>query len=206
VNRILATICSFVFHPLLITSMLVTTLAFVTPELIGQTESTQKLLLIGLVFTLTFVLPVINIAILKFTSNISKFSLAKREERIFPMVLTSVYYGFCLYFLVFQIQAPDLLIVITGAITATVVLLTIITFYWKISIHSAGIWGSTGILLAIQLQMPGLFMIWPLVSAIILAGIVSSSRLFLGAHNPKQIFAGGGLGFAISFLSLYFFW
>lgn len=200
----LASIFSIVYHPLLMTSLLMTFLSFATPELLGYVNETNRLWLIGTFFVLTFLLPVMNIYILKLTSNISSMHLNNRRERVFPMALTCIYYGVTAYFLIFEFplgsKVVNLLII---AVFITITAVMIITFFWKISAHSAGAWGGVGFFMALNFQITNLNLQLPLIISILLAGLISSSRLYLNAHNIQQIFVGGLLGFIICFTSVY---
>jgi len=70
----------------------------------------------------------------------------------------------------------------------------IITFFWKISLHMAGISGVIGGLLILSIKF-GLGISPFLLIAIVAAGFVASARLYLNAHNPSQIFVGFAIGF-----------
>jgi len=43
------------------------------------------------------------------------------------------------------------------------------------------------------------YLLWPTALAILAAGAVMSSRLYLNAHTPRQILIGSVAGFAIGF-------
>ena len=45
---------------------------------------------------------------------------------------------------------------------------------------------------------------WPMVAAIIVSGLLASSRLCLGLHDGWEVLAGFGGGFLVSSLSLLY--
>ena len=96
--------------------------------------------------------------------------------------------------------------IIMVATTLLIALLTLITFWYKISIHSAGIWGAAGYLTAILVKGHQAEVLLPLSIAFLIAGAVGSARMYLNLHTLKQVVWGGIIGFFVSFLSLYIFW
>ena len=70
-----------------------------------------------------------------------------------------------------------------------------ISYFWKISIHMAGMGGITGLLFMLCHQLDcNLFV--PISLAIFFSGLVGSSRLIAGSHKPAQIYVGYLLGLA----------
>ncbi len=90
--------------------------------------------------------------------------------------------------------------------TLLIAILTLITFWYKISIHSAGIWGAAGYLAAIVVKGHQSDVLLPLILTFLVAGAVGSARMYLNLHTLKQVIFGAITGFAVSFLSLYIFW
>ena len=82
---------------------------------------------------------------------------------------------------------------------ASVVLAILINLKWKVSIHMIGIGGIVGMFfgmstfLLIDLRMPILI-------ALVVAGIIGTARLSMGAHRPSQLY----LGFLVGFCCEYF--
>ena len=81
--------------------------------------------------------------------------------------------------------------------TFVVFVATAITFFWRISLHTIGMGGLLGFFTEMmvtqtfnQSMMIPVFMI-----TVIIAGLVGSARLYLGAHTPAQIYAGYAVGF-----------
>ncbi len=83
-------------------------------------------------------------------------------------------------------------------VTLLVAISTLITFFYKISIHSLSMWGAVGIVLPLNKIVEG-SLLWPTAAIIAIAGLVMSSRLFLNAHTPREILLGAVVGFSIGF-------
>lgn len=202
----LANIFSILYHPLLMTSLMIGFLIFYSPELLGQVSGPSRWWLLGTFFVLTFLLPMINIYVLKLTSSISSMQMHNRQERVFPMALTSIYYGVTAYFLLFKFPLGSVILnIIIIGVFITITAITLVTFFWKISAHSAGAWGGVGFFLALFIHNSGGPFLLPLIISILLSGLISSSRLYLNAHSIQQVTAGGLLGFLICFSTFYFF-
>ena len=195
--RTAAKIVSFVFHPLLMTTYLVLLLGIFFPQMLLIKASALKLFAL-LIFFVTFVLPVLNMVMFKMNGVISSFTLASRAERIMPFIFISIIYSLvtALFFYkgAFGANFNKLMLIVC----LMVVIATVITFFYKISIHSVSIWGAVGILLPLNKIVEG-SLLWPTAAIIVIAGFVMSSRLFLNAHTPREILFGAVVGFSISF-------
>ena len=80
---------------------------------------------------------------------------------------------------------------------------TIITYFWKISVHAIGISGIIGVLTRIAFSVQSIELLIFLMIGLILSGFVMSARLSLNAHTPKQIYMGFLVGFLISFIASF---
>ena len=191
-------------HPLLMATYLVMATGFLVPEMVGMNtfRLQGKWIIIGIFALLTFVLPMLSMVVLRVFGNISSIQLEDRSERLLPMAFTTVYYVLAAYVLVWKTQVPLPLAAILISITLTLIFITFATFFWKISAHSAGIWGCTGILFGLNLSYPEGELLNLMIITILLAGALSSARLYLGAHNPAQVAAGAIAGFLICFITL----
>jgi membrane-associated phospholipid phosphatase len=81
---------------------------------------------------------------------------------------------------------------------------TIITLFYKISLHSMAIWGFIGILLPLNKISEDGRLLVPTIVAIVLAGLIMSSRLQLNAHTPREILMGSIAGLLITFGAMTF--
>jgi membrane-associated phospholipid phosphatase len=86
--------------------------------------------------------------------------------------------------------------------TALAALVCMATFVIKISVHAVVAAGFAGILL--NLANIGAFdtLMVPALIAIVLAGLVMSSRLFLNAHTLSEVGWGGVLGFTVGYIGV----
>lgn len=155
-----------------------------------------------IIFLITFLIPVVSISFLRVTNTINSFKLNNRKERIIPFSFISVFYLTATFLFIYKVQMGPSINLVLGTITAIIIFITVITFFWKISAHSAGVGGMLGFMLAFYLKDPQFGNLWILALIVIISGAVMSSRLYLNVHNPRQVYAGALIGFLISFLSI----
>jgi membrane-associated phospholipid phosphatase len=189
---------SIIFHPLLLTTYLVLVLGYFMPEML-RLQTSQLLPFALVVVIITFILPGVNLLILKFFGNIKSLTMVTRQDRYVPFIMISVFYvAATIIFYTMQRVSPNFtkLLMIVSALVVTA---TIITFFFKISVHALAMWGSIGILLPLNKLTLGQ-LIMPTVLVIIIAGLVMSARLYLQAHTPREILYGSVVGFGLSFL------
>ena len=200
-NR-LANIFSIVFHPLLM-PLYGLVIIFSAPTVLGYLPFTVKKILFFIVLINNVLIPLTLMPYLRYRNIISSYSIEDKQERITPLMIVSFLY--CITsFIVFRFQLPFFIKSFTLASTLLVIVVAIINFWWKISVHSAAAGALTGIVVILSFKMytP---LTWYLISAILMSGLVLSSRLRLNSHNPLQVWIGFLTGFAVSGLFIALF-
>ncbi len=137
-------------------------------------------------------IPLTLIPIFIYLRQIQQISLEKKKERLVPLFLTMI----CLligYYLVAKFSPIKIINLFLLASSVIVFLIFIISIFWKISIHMAGIGGITALIGVISLTYKTDMTI-VLCAAILLTGIIASTRLALEAHSPLQLLAGYSVG------------
>jgi hypothetical protein len=132
---------------------------------------------------------------------ITSWTISERKERNIPLIITTVLY-FATSFIIFRFPIPGFLKSFIFASAFLSLMVTVINFWWKISIHSVGAGSLIGLVLILSLKMltP---LEWYLILTIIAGGLVLSSRLKLNLHNPQQVWVGllaGFFGLTISMM------
>jgi len=194
-------IVSVAFHPLLIASHLSALLLFSAPELLPRIPPSASWQFILIIFLITALMPAISILLLKTFKYISDFELEKRNERLIPFAFILFYYSGASYLFMFKLEMGHLFNLVMVSVTILILLLLMITTRFKISIHSAAIWGAVGYLTAIFISQ-GLTVNWIYYLVVLMAGLTTCSRLYLGYHTSKEAWLGCILGFSFSFLVL----
>jgi membrane-associated phospholipid phosphatase len=192
---------SVVLHPLLLTTYLVIVLSYYFPSMLKIRKENQ-MIIIGLVFVFTFVLPAVILVMLRAFGTIQSLTLQSRKERILPFVFISMFYvlfTFLFYFkLPFSANFEKLMMIVS----ALVVVSLLITFFYKISIHSIAMGGGIGILLPLNQVTEQMSLLWPTAFTILATGLVMSSRLLLDAHTPREVMYGSVVGFVVGFFGM----
>lgn len=196
---------SVIFHPLLMCSYgSIIFLFFLKGSIYDfMTPLKLKWVISAMIFSFTFLLPVMNIFILYKLRRINTFTLEDQKERTFPYILTSCFY-FGLFYLFLDLNIwPSIKVLIFGGGLA-VFLTAIVNLRYKISAHAVGIGGLIGSLMMISYVLK--YNAVPEIAILfLLAGIIGSSRLFLESHTPAQIYSGLFLGLLTQFLVFSYF-
>jgi len=185
-------------------TLLLLILLFFLPQSLQPVSGRIALMIILLVFITTFIIPALSILGLRSTLTISSMKLRNRSERVLPFAFITIFYGITTYLFHSKIEINDLILTIFIAASLLVALLTIITIFFKISVHAAGAGCMLGFMLSLMLLFPEGNLMWALVSIVLIAGLILSARLYLDAHTPVEVYSGFTLGLFISFFSLYF--
>jgi hypothetical protein len=149
------------------------------------------------VYLITFLcdvlFPVTMVPVFIYFRNFQHVTLDERRQRLIPLFLTSI----CLfigYYLVARFSPIRIINLFLFSSCMVVFIVFIISMFWKISIHMAGIGGITALIAILSISYKTDMTI-VLCSAIILSGIIASIRLALKAHSPAQLLAGYAVGF-----------
>lgn len=196
---------SILMHPLLMPSYLLSLLYFLSPDAFKPIDSAIFLRILFVIFVTTFVLPLISMFSMKHYTMISSLSMDNRRERILPFLIVTGFYGVTAYMFYAKIRINEIFFVLMVAITVLIVLVTLVTAFWKISVHSTAIGGAMGILCALYFKIPIGYFTFSLAALSMLAGVIMWSRLSLNAHKPEQVYAGALLGFVYCMASTYYF-
>lgn len=187
--RGIAKCLSYIFHPLFVPLWVALFLTYIHPTAFAGfsfPERRQVLLIIGL--NLVF-FPLLTVLLLKALGFIDSFYLESQRDRIIPYIAAGIFYFWAYTVFRQQPQYPLLLTsFILGAFLAASAAL-ILNIYFKVSMHAIGIGGWLGIFLVLAWQN-SMQMTWPLASVILITGLVCSSRLLLGKHQPGDMYAG----------------
>ncbi|MCD4745389.1 MAG: hypothetical protein K8R58_03735 [Bacteroidales bacterium] len=193
---------SYIFHPLIIPSYILLLLFNLNSYFSLLISPSAKLMILGMIFTITFILPLLSIFIFLKKGLVKTIQMETKEERVYPFIITAIFY-YLAYYLLKQLQlSPVFYLFILGS-TLLIIITLFINFYWKISIHMIAVGGMLGTFLGLSLILN--IDITFLISLIILcAGFVGFARLKLNTHKPPQIYSGFLLGAAFMLLLFIF--
>jgi len=196
-NRI-AKIITVVFHPLLM-PVYGMAIIFSAPTLLGYLPFNLKKILLLILLVNNVLLPLSLLPFFIQRKIISSWSLPEKKDRNIPLIITTILY-FSTSYIVFRFPIPVFLKTFIFAAAFLSLIVTVVNFWWKISLHSVGAGAIIGLVLTLSLKMltP---LEWYLISTVIVAGLVLTSRLKLNHHSPSEVWTGLFTGF----LGLTFF-
>lgn len=148
----------------------------------------------GSTFLISSIFPALLISLLIRSKMVGNVELTVRKERGIPYFIFIFSYLFCLYFL-YRMHIPLWMLAGIAGACLSLIVAVVINCFWKISAHSMAIGGLTGGVMAISYILRtdsanGIAIL------ILIAGLVGSSRLYLGRHTPMQVYSGFMLGFS----------
>jgi glucan phosphoethanolaminetransferase (alkaline phosphatase superfamily) len=188
----LAKIVSIVFHPLFMPLYGLAILFFAPTFLKYLPVEAKRILFLVMLIDNVF-LPLALFPFLRYRNLISSYHIDDRKERIIPLLITSILYC-TTSFIVFRYQIPFFLKSFIFATSVVAIVVSMINFWWKISIHAVGAGALTATVFALSLKMHTP-LTWYLLVVIFASGLILSSRLRLNEHNPSQVWVGFLTGF-----------
>ena len=194
--KFLAEGVSIVFHPLFLFLYLMFYLVYFTNVFMLYRYSPHLWMLFVYVFLNSIVIPMV--LILFYNRDIM---MRKRENRTIPYLIMVVVYGFMYYFFM-KFYLSGLILRFLLGLIAGLIVLTIINFYYKFSLHTFAMGTLLAFFLRIYLMHPQVFF-YPLVGMLVLAGLAGSARLALDAHTKGEIAGGYCVGLLVSSVVLF---
>jgi len=195
-------IVSIIFHPLLM-PLYGMAIIFSAPTLYGYLPFNVKKLLLLIILINNVLLPFSLLPFFIYRNIISSWTIEDRKERIIPLIIVTLLYAASSY-IIFNFPIPAFLKSLLFASFMISLIITVINFWWKISIHSVGAGALIAVVILLSLKM-NTPLIWYLIIVIGISGMVLSSRLKLETHNPGQVWFGFLTGFLGFSLYMWFF-
>jgi nitrate reductase NapE component len=193
---------SYIFHPAFIPIYVIVFLVYVHPSYFSGFSQRAKLqtVLISIINLVAF--PLLSVALLKALGFIDSIFLRTRKDRIIPYMACGIFFFWA--YTVFKKQEmypPIMSTFILGVFLAASAGL-IANIYFKISMHTMGVGGLLGIFWVIAKEN-SMLMTWPLALAILITGIVCTSRMLVSNHTQKDIYVGLLVGFASELVAAF---
>lgn len=192
-NKNTQLVISTLFHPVFINIASLLLLFTLFPSLAAMSYQ-SKSTVISVIVSLTAIIPLVLVGLLKITNSITSIQMEDKKDRKWPYIATVMGYIFSFY-LLHKVGVSSILLKYLLAGIGIVVSISLINYFWKISVHMASMGALLGLLVIanfdnyidLRLMIAGI---------VLISGIVASARLFANAHNILQIISGFALGFA----------
>ncbi|WP_223444394.1 hypothetical protein [Polaribacter litorisediminis] len=184
---------STILHPIVIPTITVMLYFLLVPNTI---VSSQKLTILSLIFTITYLIPLLILILFKKLKIIKNYQTNSIKERKLPMALMIVLF----YLLGNTISNIGNLSHLFYATSLGLLLIYILFFFnIKASVHllSLGLFISFFMVISILYAQSYILLITII---FLLSGILASARLNLKAHTTKEIYIGFFIGIMAPFL------
>ena len=160
-----------------------------------------KLIVLGIVYCFTIMIPVLAIFIFKKINGFSAQELGERKKRYVPFFLTITSYVFCLL-MMNRLNIPWYMSGIILAALIMMVICIVVNLKWTLSEHMAGAGAVIGGLVAFS-ALFGYNPVWWLCLFILVAGVLGTARIILGHHTLGEVMGGFAVGFICSLMVLH---
>lgn len=194
-----ARVLSAVFNPFYLPT--VGLIVLFTLSYLSLLPISYKLLVLGLVYIFTILLPTLLISLYRHHQRWTLIELGQRERRMVPYVISILSYFMCVY-IMDSMHIPHFMSSILIAALIIQILCSIVNVWWKISTHTAAIGGMAGAIAAFSMIF-GYNPIFWLCVVFLVAGVLGTCRMILRQHSLSQVVAGFVLGCVVGLMILY---
>jgi hypothetical protein len=193
--RLAARVISWVFHPVFVPVYIALFLVLVLPVLVSSFTVPQKLVTLFRFFLLYTFFPLVTVLLSRALGFLDSIYLKTQRDRIIPYVTCMIYYFWMWFVLRNQTEFAPLVVALTFGIFLASIVGLMANIYMKISMHAIAM----GVMVTFMISLAftqatdmGLY----LCLALLVAGLVCTSRFIVSNHAPKEIYGGFLAGIA----------
>lgn len=147
---------------------------------------------LGMIVINTIMFPVILMLLLKGLGFIKSIYLKDVKERVIPLIGTMVFY-FWPYLVAKNVAAPDAARILLLGNFWGIVVVFVVTIFFKISMHTSGVGSLIGFVLVMSFLSKGI-LIFPLIVALLMGVLIFWARYSNKAHSIKELWLGIAVG------------
>lgn len=217
--KYLTTVISYLFHPLLALTYILLLIMLVDPFLFGSYSIGGSIEILAMTVFSTFFFPGLATFMLFKLGFLKDMKMPNHRERVIPLLIAMVCYFSVFAFLYKKGDSPEIFQIAAMGACANLILAFFISIFYKISLHSIGmgailtmtiylanIYKNTQIILNLgpmgHYTVPILVLLFVV---ILLSGLVMTSRLYLKAHKPSEVYIGFALGLITQAIAIIVF-
>jgi hypothetical protein len=199
VTKAIAIFFSYVFHPVFVPVYVLAFMLYVHPWLFAGYDDKNKLLILAQGFMMLTFFPLVTVLLLKGLKFIESIYLKTQKDRIIPFIACMTWY-FWLWYVWNNMgksndsaDMPREAVQFAFAIFVSTILGLMANIVMKISLHAIamGLFLCFIVLLGME---PGLKFGMYISLALVITGLVSTSRFIVSDHTPKEVYGGLALG------------
>lgn len=193
--RFAARFFSYLFHPVFIPVYLVLFMVYLHPFLFAGMAPLNRMRVVMMAFIMYSFFPVVTVLLLKALKFIDSVQLHTRKDRIIPLIVCGIWYFWICYVWWNSHKMDDGLSIPKEAVRLSLAVFIaswvalMLNIKMKISLHaiSAGVMLAFIVILAFSHQLN--FGIYISV-ALLITGIVCTSRFIVSDHSPGEVYGG----------------
>ncbi len=202
IKAIPAQIISYLLHPLFIPVMMVYALYKLAPVNFAHVPDVIRWRWLAMVSINTLLLPLLVVVLLKALGFIESIHMYRSKDRVIPLMASMIFY-FWAYQVASGTDMPFVLKVLLLGNFWGIILVFMVSIFYKVSMHTSAAGSILGIVVVLMFLNP-INMQVPLFAAMVIAGLVGTARLALGAHKPGEIWLGYAIGILVQ-IGAYFY-
>lgn len=204
--KTVASILSYILHPLLLLTYLLLLIMWVNPYLFGHTTFQGHSLMLIQVFFSTTLLPGVAIVLMKALGMLESLKMDDKQERIGPYIASGIFYLWIFVNVRDNGEIPLSYRAFVLAATISLFMAFLVNLVQKVNIHAiaAGVFLSAVVVMLATYSYTLIDMTMLLMVAIIFTGLIGTLQLILGNGKPIDIYSGYFMGFVAQGIALYF--
>lgn len=187
--KIVAKLISYIFHPVFVPIYIAWFLVYEHPYLFAGFGPREKLFVMAQAFAMFTFFPLVTVLLLKALHFIESIQLKKQKDRIIPLIACMVW-----YFWIWRVWKnlpgyPQAAIVFAMAVFVSSWIGLMANVKIKISLHAIAMGIAVAFLLLLAFTQELNFGLYIAV-ALLIAGLVCTSRLAVSDHTVKEVYIG----------------
>lgn len=194
---------SVILHPLFVLNFGLFSLFKFHPYYVSKFYEEQFYTISMFIAVNTLIMPLLSVYLLKRFNFISDFAITDRKQRLMPYTVITILLGFTSYQL-YQNEVYGLPLKFMLSTIVCVVINILLNIKFKVSSHAIASGGLVGLYLFLTMNRHLSVFNPMLIGAVLAAGISAWSRLYLEAHNEKEVYTGFGIGLLVCFVGMLF--
>jgi hypothetical protein len=187
--RTIATIVSYVFHPIFIPVYLVFFMLYVHPYLFAGVDAISKTRVMIMSTVMYSFFPLVTVLLLKALDFINSFKLSTQRDRVIPLLACMIWYGWVAYVWYHQAEYPVEAVQMAAGIFFCSILGMFGNIVMKISLHAISVGLALTFILQLAFAQSIHFGAYVSIAAVV-TGMVCTSRFIVSDHNAKEIYGG----------------
>lgn len=202
VLQLFAKVISYIFHPLFVPVYIIWFLiSFRSGVFAGFSAFEKMLALLRFVIMYSF-FPLVTILLAKGLGFINSIFLKTQKDRIIPYIVCNIYYFWMAYVLRNQPQFSGPIVQLAMAIFIASSIGLILNTFMKVSMHAISIGVMLMFMSILAATLAVNFTLY-LSIAVLIGGVVCTSRLLVSDHTSKEVYAGLLLGAVSQLLAIW---